>query len=201
MATAQQTHSPCSSVWKCEETHSYSFSFLLCFRRGSLLSTGKGNKMKNLKLFAVAIALASLTGCISIGSKEPNPKARPAPKGSRRHRKGDRCSRKAVLKVLKTFSSSPARAGCHSCPHRLPPCHSACLVAIKQPAAFQVRKINHPPDSLIVAQVRKCLVHPGIPELSIFIGTHNAANEGITSHYALTSLLQAISICTSPIPR
>jgi len=37
--------------------------------------------MKNLKLFAVAIALASLTGCISIGSKEPGPQGPPGPKG------------------------------------------------------------------------------------------------------------------------
>jgi len=37
--------------------------------------------MKNLKLFAVAIALAALTGCISIGSKEPGPQGPPGPKG------------------------------------------------------------------------------------------------------------------------
>jgi len=41
----------------------------------------KGNTMKNLKLFAVAIALAALTGCISIGSKEPGPQGPPGPKG------------------------------------------------------------------------------------------------------------------------
>ena len=47
----------------------------------AVLSTEKGNKMKNLKLFTVAIALAALSGCISIGSKEPGPQGPPGPKG------------------------------------------------------------------------------------------------------------------------
>jgi hypothetical protein len=37
--------------------------------------------MKNLKLLTVAAALATLAGCISIGSKEPGPQGPPGPKG------------------------------------------------------------------------------------------------------------------------
>ncbi|PTR17459.1 MULTISPECIES: hypothetical protein [unclassified Nitrosospira] len=37
--------------------------------------------MKNIKLFAVAVAVTALTGCISIGSKEPGPQGPPGPKG------------------------------------------------------------------------------------------------------------------------
>lgn len=37
--------------------------------------------MKTVKLFALVIALAGLTGCISIGSKEPGPQGPPGPKG------------------------------------------------------------------------------------------------------------------------
>ena len=38
--------------------------------------------MKTLKLFAAVVMLASLAGCISLGSREPGPKARPGASGS-----------------------------------------------------------------------------------------------------------------------
>lgn len=37
--------------------------------------------MKTFQLFAAAVALASLAGCISIGSREPGPQGPPGPKG------------------------------------------------------------------------------------------------------------------------
>ncbi|SEL08435.1 hypothetical protein [Nitrosovibrio tenuis] len=37
--------------------------------------------MKTLKLFATIMALASLAGCISLGSREPGPQGPPGPKG------------------------------------------------------------------------------------------------------------------------
>ena len=37
--------------------------------------------MKTFKLFATAVALASLAGCISVGSREPGPQGPPGPKG------------------------------------------------------------------------------------------------------------------------
>ena len=47
----------------------------------AFINERKENTMKNIKLFAVAVAVAALTGCISIGSKEPGPQGPPGPKG------------------------------------------------------------------------------------------------------------------------
>jgi hypothetical protein len=37
--------------------------------------------MKTLKLFTAVVMLASLAGCISLGSREPGPQGPPGPKG------------------------------------------------------------------------------------------------------------------------
>jgi hypothetical protein len=47
----------------------------------AFINERKENTMKNIKIFAVAVAVAALTGCISIGSKEPGPQGPPGPKG------------------------------------------------------------------------------------------------------------------------